>query len=224
MRAEPGFLRQAFAQFNKLCFNGELPHVGIRISSAARAMGSLKWTRRRFAKPKPEDFTIWISDRHEVEQSVLEDTLIHEMIHLYIQWNGIKDNSAHGPAFRGLMTKINRDFGRHITVTHRLSDEERQSDRLKKLRVIMTALFNDGTRTVTVISPRYTKIILEQAGKAHGIKETQLWVSASSFFAGFPQSRTLKLYRISEADLNRELSMANRAEIIDGKFKIYPRS
>ncbi len=41
--------------------------------------------------------TLAVSRYYDVDRPELEDTLIHEMIHLYLHWNGINDPTPTGP-------------------------------------------------------------------------------------------------------------------------------
>ena len=90
MRANIEFISRKYREFNDLCFGGTLPEVPLRISRSRRTLGCLKYrrSRRLFGKDRLTDFSIWISNCLDLSQDVIEDTLIHEMIHLYIHSNG----------------------------------------------------------------------------------------------------------------------------------------
>ena len=40
-----------------------------------------------------------------------KSVLLHEMIHYIIGYTGLKDTSAHGVVFKGLMDKLNSQYG-----------------------------------------------------------------------------------------------------------------
>ena len=97
MRASLKFITDSYRQFNRECFAGTLPEVELHVSSSRRALGCLKFRRIRDGRGwRYADFSIWISNRLDLPQEVIEDTIIHEMIHLYIHVNGLRDTSAHG--------------------------------------------------------------------------------------------------------------------------------
>lgn len=223
MRADIRFLTESFSRFNELCFGGLLPQVNLRMSSSLRMMGSLRHPRVVTGSTRPSDFTLSVSDRLDHPREVVEDTIIHEMIHLYIIWMRIPDTSSHGPAFRNMMETINRRHGRHITVSHRSSADERASDRIVKPRIVLVCRFADGTRTVTVCSPRYLTVILEGLKRIPAVREWRLIATGSPQFARYPTSRTLKFYRMPDAEIDAELARANPIEIHDGKLRILPR-
>lgn len=223
MKADLGFIREKFRHFNALCFEGKLPEVALRISSSARTMGCLRWTRQRFRTPRPEDFAIWISNRYDVAPEILEDTLIHEMIHLHIQWNGIRDTSAHGEAFRAHMHRINRDYGRHLSVSHRLSEEERQSDTVVRHRLLLVVSWESGPHTVTVLNPRFAIDIIASLKHYHSYRSHSLWLTSGKVFMRYPLSRTSKFYHIDPAVLEQELAKANPVEIEGTRLRMLPR-
>ena len=102
-------------------FGGALPLPVIRVSKAKTYLGAVTYKRKRtwYGKVVISDFKLCISARYELSESLLEDTIIHEMIHYYILYNGLKDTSPHGKLFRQMMKAINEKFARHIAVSHR---------------------------------------------------------------------------------------------------------
>lgn len=219
MRANILFVRERFEHFNRLCFDGALPMIPLRISSSGRTLGTLRFPRIRPKQLRPDDVVLSISSRLDLDRAVVEDTIIHEMIHLYIYWFDIRDTSAHGPAFRRIMTDINARHGRNITITRRTSTEERNSDRLKKFRMLLVCTLVSGEKTVTVCTPKYTIPILNAVRHIRDVRATQLYVTNSPLFARYPSSRTAKLYRIEQSELDRELKSATPAYYKDGKFR-----
>ena len=110
MRATLEFVQDRFDEFNRLCFEGKLPQVPMRISNARTYLGVCRYRKRRrlFGGYEMYGFSISISARFDLPEAEIEDTIIHEMIHYYIWQNGIKDTSAHGQEFRRIMEEKNR--------------------------------------------------------------------------------------------------------------------
>lgn len=217
MRPTLRFVTEKFRLFNELCFDGALPDVNIRLSSSLRTMGSLRYPGRR-GRLSAGDFVLSVSDRLDLPQNMVEDVVIHEMIHLYIAWNSIPDTSVHGVRFRAIMNAINSRFGRSVTVSVRTTREQKDSDRLIKPRPVIVCRFSDGTRTVTVCSPKYSRFILDRLKLVPGIVEWRFYLSASSAFAPYPASRTLKFYRMDPGLLDIELASAVEFRYENGKF------
>lgn len=219
MRATLDFIKERFLHFNEICFGGRLPEVSMRISSSARTFGSLSHPRVFKGKPKASDFVLSVSDRFDLDRSVIEDTVIHEMIHLYIHYFGLSDVSAHGPVFRSIMGEINSRHGRNVTVSRRAAREERDTDRLVRPRLVLVTRFESGERTVTVCSPRCVASFMSVLGRIRNVTGAELYLASSPCFSALPVSRTLKLYTMDPQDLERGLAGARQVEIEGGKFR-----
>ena len=217
MRANILFLKDRFAYFNSLCFDGRLPAVNLRISSSLRTMGTFSHPRGD-RRAVPSQLTLSISNRLDLEEKTIEDTIIHEMIHLYIYWNGIKDSSTHGVQFKEQMRRINSIHGRNITVSHRSEASEKRSDRLRKPRLVIISTLRSGERCVTVCSPRYTMRIHEALSKSPMIADLCIIASYDPIFGHYPASQTAKIYGISCEELPDILSKAVKLEILGNKL------
>ncbi|MDE6023069.1 MAG: SprT-like domain-containing protein [Muribaculaceae bacterium] len=153
MRASIKFLISGFNRFNNEIFGGELPLPLMHISSARTFMGQFKVERSGSILGKHrETYHITLSKRYELEESDLEDVLIHEMIHFLIHYRKIHDTSSHGRQFRTLMNNINRRFNRHITVSHRCTKEQLASDTAKSHSIVCICTMTDGRRLVCRVS------------------------------------------------------------------------
>lgn len=62
-----------------------------------------------------------INTRFDLPEDLLQDTILHEMIHYYIAVNHLRDTSTHGQLFRREMKRINEQGNRHITISYRLT-------------------------------------------------------------------------------------------------------
>lgn len=148
MRPTVPYLREKFDLFNRQLFEGKLPEIPIQLSKAASYVGmcTYKSRRRPFRGLEYYDFKLRISTRLDLPEAEVEDTIIHEMIHYYIRYNRIQDTSAHGKEFRRIMGEINEKYGRHITISHRSTKEQREEalDKRPRWRVIAIVSFKDG--------------------------------------------------------------------------------
>ena len=80
--------------------------------------------RKLFSRWHFSDFVLRINTRIDLPEYVMEDIILHEMIHYYIAVNQLRDTSSHGRLFRREMARINADGNRHITISYRLSKEQ----------------------------------------------------------------------------------------------------
>ncbi len=216
MRANLKFIREKYDEFNRVCFAGTLPAVPLHVSRSRRSLGCLKFRRQvRGGCEYCYDFSIWISDRLDMPQEVIEDTIIHEMIHLYIYVNKLKDTSAHGRVFRNMMNSLNSRHGRNVTVSHRSTPEENASDSALRDHYICKTRFINGDVLITLCARTRIFDIHRRLLLQRDIDNFEWFYSTDPAFNIFPRSRTLKFYRIP-----RELETAikeSRRCVCDGR-------
>lgn len=220
MRPDLKFLRERFNYFNHQIFHGELPAVTLRISSSMRTMGTLRHPRYRRASDNPSEIILSISNRYDLGEKELEDTIIHEQIHLYIYWKGIRDTSVHGERFKQTMQYINSRYGRCISVKKKFDETLSATDRISKIRPAIITVTSTGEQTITVCSPRYLISIYGQIQRWPGYQPLHIIVSADSHLSKYPSSRTAKLYRIGQKELERILQSATYYKIEKGKLAV----
>ena len=121
------YIQSCFDEYNALFFDNSLPPIPIKLSSARTFLGKVTFTRRRswlFGPLRNENFVLRINTRLDLPEELIQDTVIHEMIHYYIAFNQWKDTSIHGQLFRREMARINAEGNRHISISYRLSKEQ----------------------------------------------------------------------------------------------------
>ncbi|MGN1393364.1 MAG: SprT-like domain-containing protein [Succinivibrionaceae bacterium] len=111
------FIEQKYIYFNNLIFENKLPLLPIKITRGRRILGSFRYTIRSNVM---SNFRITISDYYDLPLNVIEDVLIHEMIHFFITFNKIEDSSSHGYYFKEKMKDINLKHKRNISVSHKI--------------------------------------------------------------------------------------------------------
>lgn len=147
MKATLSFLKEKFDQYNRLIFGGTLPTPKFHISHAGSYIGQFKAERHPRDKHR-ETLHITLSDRYDIPEVQLEDIVIHEMIHFHIHHAKLRDTSGHGSIFRRLMNDINTRHSRHITISHRCSKEEYESDTSKSHSIICLCTMTDGRKLI----------------------------------------------------------------------------
>ncbi|MCD8282510.1 MAG: SprT-like domain-containing protein [Prevotella sp.] len=214
MICNPGYLRERFDVLNKTCFEGRLPLPRLCIGRSRHMLGTVTCRRERLpgGGARNYGFKLTISAYYDLAEDKLTDTILHEMIHLFILSNHIKDDNPHGQVFRRIMNDLNRRFDRHIFVTNR--GELSASGRVEVNNIIGVARLTDGTTCVTRAAK--TRIFeIQRRMMLTGKAETIDWYySSNPFFYRFPRAQKLKFYRIEPDVLRRELEGARRIKLI----------
>ena len=226
MRATIEYIQARFAAYNEQFFGGSLPPIPIRLSHAKGFLGKVTFTRRRkglFQKYKNEDFVLRINVRIDLPEEVVEDTILHEMIHYYIAVNQWNDTSVHGQLFRREMERINREGNRHIRISHRLSESDQREASVKKGRRVGIVHFEDG-RTGIKIVPKQVRHLITWNRRAKstyqlGIKQIEWYYTDDEYFAKYPSSIALRVFLISDpAEL--PLTNAHRLLVTDRQVRL----
>lgn len=202
------YIQQRFDHFNALCFAGKLAPLPIRTVRAKTFLGQIRYRKeyRWNGDCVYSEFVFSISTLIDRPKEVVDDTILHEMIHYYILSNQLKDTSAHGPLFRQIMTHINLTYGRHVSVTHR--NTETEQDTRDRQHIVCVSRFDDGKVGVTVAMPsRYGYLVHNMSHFPHVVE--QRWVvSHDSFFNRFPRAKICKVYFVDEKQLDGALKTA----------------
>ena len=102
------WMEEWFRRFDQEYFGGKLPVPELGLTHAKTRLGQLAYKRAsRWGRTKLYDFKLSMSTYYDMTDKQAKSVLIHEMIHYIIGYTGLKDTSAHGVVFKGLMDKLN---------------------------------------------------------------------------------------------------------------------
>lgn len=205
------YLEERFDTFNRMCFDGALPRIPIKLSRARTFVGRLiyrpvrDWRGRVVRR---EDYVLRISTYFDLPEAEIEDTLIHEMIHYWIAWKGIKDTSSHGKEFRRIMKEINALHGRHLTISHKSTPEEQDRDtRVRDHWFCVSQLANGRTALTVAAQPCIARI--RRAFRWSPTVRSQTWYhSRDPWFNRYPHCRSPKIFPVDPAVLQPHLDAA----------------
>ena len=127
MRPTIEYIQTRFNEYNARFFEGTLPPIPVKLSNAQTFLGKLCFKRKRkwlFGDYYNTGFVLRINTRADLPEELVEDTILHEMIHYYIAFNQWSDTSTHGQLFRREMKRINEKGGRHISISYRPNPEQ----------------------------------------------------------------------------------------------------
>ncbi len=196
------FVTETFRKFNLLIFSTGLPLPKICLTHARTFRGKLVY-RRRISPlgSTTSDFELRISADYDAPEEDWEDVVIHEMIHLYIAFNGIKDSSSHGPVFRKMMNDINLKHGRNITVSTRTTKEQQDSDKRVRGHFLCIVKFSDGRLAVAPVAKSRVFQLWNEFGKFPNAVALKWVGSTDPWFNRFPRVIKTKLYLTSATEL-----------------------
>jgi hypothetical protein len=202
------YLRNRFELFNTQYFADRLPVPILKVSNARTMLGCLRYKKERriLGRTRFSGFTLSISAFYDLPQEEIDDTILHEMIHLYILSRNIKDDSPHGRMFRQIMHELNSRFGRHITVSHR--GRLRQAEKKQTQNIIAVTQFCDGS--VGVTRPSMSRIfeINRTLPLYYKVKSIDWYNSRHPYFNSFPRSLKPKIYKADTETLQTALADA----------------
>lgn len=206
------FVKNSFKKFNTEIFKSQLPEPVFRLTRAKTFRGKLKYKiERSLSGRKNKDFELRISISFDLEEHVWEDVVIHEMIHLYIAANHIKDTSSHGPVFKKMMHSINREFGRAIVVSVRTTASQALSDNAdKRLRAhyICIAKFKDGRLGVAPVAKTRIFKLWDYFKNFPDVISIKWIGSIDPWFNSLPHVQSPKLFIIKKEILSDHLKGA----------------
>ncbi len=214
MKANLPYIQEKFRHYNELIFDGQLPEPPISICDVKTFLGkcTFKMRKKLFGKVEYCDFKLRFNKRIELTEDEMDDIIIHEMIHYYTGWKRLQDSSAHGPLFRRLMEEINARYGRHISITHHLTDSQKNEMMLqdRKSNVLAVVTFKSGRRSIKVLPSDRNKVLkyYHTVGGARAIRSVELYFSENPYFNRYPRSAAFNAFRIDSPILDENLKGA----------------
>ena len=202
MQLTTDYLKRAFIQYNKEIFHEELPLPILKISNAKHRLGSMHYKWKIVKGKEIKSFTIVISNYYNVPENIIEDTLIHEMIHYEIAYKGLKDTAAHGRLFREKMNYINKEFNRNISIRKSMEGFEARNMGTRKTYLVLAQKMKNGKKMVTSVSRTAARKLIEDVKHIKEIAEYTFYVSDNPYFQHFPMVRTLRAHEVSNKEYN----------------------
>lgn len=141
-------IRNQFDKWNETIFNNELPVPAFELMQTKSLLGQFKW--RKIAGDKM-GYTIRISVFYDRPLDAYIDTIVHEMLHYYIKYKGIKDTSSHGRVWKRMAAEISNKYNLTITRTNPAGGgvsnaviEKREKKKVSKYEYVFVCKMNDG--------------------------------------------------------------------------------
>ena len=208
------YLNRRFDYYNNLCFEGKLPKIPVELTTSKRFLGNFSYRKNRLTR-KCTDVKIKSNRLMDCDEAMLDDTLIHEMIHYYIFVNKIKDTSAHGRVFVEVMKAINEQFGRHLEVSHKTLEGEEsviKHEPTKRIRLVAVVAFRDGRFGIKVVPASQERLNLfnSRIKRISDILTVDYYLTEDPFFGQYPCSVALRFCIVAQSDYLPHLANARK--------------
>lgn len=225
MKATIPYIEEKFNEFNQAYFGGVLPMLPIRLSDAGRFLGMVTFNQRRDSvtgKMVYSNFVLKINTRADFPEDVVEDTILHEMIHYFIGFQQMEDDAPHGTMFRSIMEMINKKGNRHMTISHKAEsreEAEQMVDKKEKYHMICVAKLRDGRVFVKAVPRILPKIIKfnKELPNTLAVVEMDWYLTTDPYFNRFPVSTAIKLYPVDPVELTPYLATSKHCIVTDTK-------
>ena len=188
-----------FDRFNKEFFQSKLPRPRFVINKARGQEGSFHFKRTRFGEIY--NLTITLSVYYEKDDHAMKNVLLHEMIHYYITYCGIKDTGPHGVVFKKMMNDINAK-GHEITVSTRHTAQTKAMFPMRSC-VVMAVIGKTFGYGLSVVNPRVAYKIGRALAHNKDIEKVRFFISKDEFFRTFPTVRTPRAHKVTKEEFDR---------------------
>jgi hypothetical protein len=186
-----------YNKYNDLIFLGALPkidvlHFNVEVNHSKCAFG-LCCTRYRNGKVLSR--TIKMSNYLDRTEADLVDTLVHEMIHLYIGVKNMKDTSPHGVIFKRIMRELNAKYDLHMSVRKKTDITEGRpniANPTNEVSTIFTLECKDGRYFISKANEKYINSIDREAKRWSGCKDIRWYKSKDPIFNEWAKVRKLR--------------------------------
>lgn len=208
-------MRAWFDTFNRQYFNGELPLPRLALGSSRTRLGSMSCRRRRTLTGwKFSDFAIRLSTYYDCTEREMQTVLLHEMIHYYIAWKGIRDDAPHGSVFRSIMNRLNTRHGWDISVSASMRGRKTAAPHNDRRPRLVLALENSrGECFLTVVNPRYATQLKSRLKNAADATQRAWFVSTDPFFSDFTTVRSLRARKVKREVLDEKIACGTMVDI-----------
>jgi len=209
------WMEEWFRRFDQEYFGGKLPVPELGLTHAKTRLGQLAYKRAsRWGRTKLYDFKLSMSTYYDMTDKQAKSVLLHEMIHYIIGYTGLKDTSAHGVVFKGLMDKLNSQYGWDIRVSTstkgwKVSEtvKSRKEEKGPQICLMLAIEMNDGRHYLSRVNPSFARRIENQLKTVREVVSHQWYTTMENYFEDYPQVRSLRGRRISKADFGKLLNV-----------------
>ena len=117
MIADYNTMPRMFWECNRLYFNHSLPTPRFGMMKKLNILARFEFQKNKKGKAPIKRQIILFSDYYDFDEETFRNLMVHEMIHYYLAWNGVKTRSDHGKEFMAIAHELNEKYGLNVTKT-----------------------------------------------------------------------------------------------------------
>ena len=158
-------IEKQFEKWNGILFKNELPKPHFELMQTKSLLGQF-CPRKVMGE---YTYKIRISIFYDCPFERYVDTIVHEMLHYYIKYKGIKDTSSHGRVWKQMAQDISRKYGLNISRTNPAGGGaseaiiEKKNNKGKKFEYVFLCKMADGkygasvapVTKIHILTPRF---------------------------------------------------------------------
>jgi len=205
MQVTKEWMEKWFTEFNHDYFDDRLSLPRLVLSKSRTRLGSMACKRKvQMFHSHLCDYAIHLSNYYDLSERQFQNVLLHEMIHYFISYTGLKDTSPHGVVFRRMMDDLNRKYGWEISVMTSTKNVKKAGEIPQdKTYLVLAMEMKNGRRFLSVVNPRSARQLERQMHLVSDLERHDWHLSQNPYFFGFPAVRTLRARRLGKDEYNR---------------------
>lgn len=203
MRPTIAYLQQRIEFWTDEVFTKKVPLPEVKLSRSRRVLGRVRFRRERLlsGRYRYSDFYIEFSGVYDFDAELLDDVVLHELIHYYILYFQLHDTAPHGKLFRSMMASINRNHNRNIAITHRADG----SIGRRRFYYLCICKLRDGRCCVASVRKKNIPEIERTVKRDRNIAAHQWFRSDNEFFGKIPCHETFRACYVPVEELRCQL-------------------
>lgn len=193
------FLTHRYIDFNRQMFGSKLPLIKLKVTSGRQRLGCFK--RKEFLDFSRKnvlrvEYTITVSGVFDLPAEMIEDILIHEMIHFKVALSGVQEPS-HGPSFITTMNDINGRFNRNVKVKLDLPQDATALDTRLTRNFIFTFIYQGKEYFTRAAGTCLFSIYRDMFANPY-VSDVKIYGTMDPLFERYRRSRSLKGYDMND--------------------------
>ena len=117
MIADYNTMPRIFWECNRLYFDQSLPTPRFGMMKKLNTLARFEYQNNKKGKAPIKRQIILFSEYYDFDEETFKNLMVHEMIHYYLAWNGVKTELDHGKEFMAIANDLNEKYGLNVTKT-----------------------------------------------------------------------------------------------------------